>query len=261
MAGELDKQSELPWDRFEDMLKETSKELFELNRGSIKAGSADEFWNTMLQQGGWWDEKATSSARPNPSEGLFNTIAAKASEPRLPGLVPSRDSFHLVPFSHISLLDGQNAHLPWLQAVPDPLTTIAWQTWLEINDGDAARMGLREGDVVIVSSTARTSIRVPVYLTPAVPPGVVSIPLGQGRRDGPDAATGRRASESSNVMDILEPSQVEGTGAFAWANTTVTLTPTGTSIKVSKFEGIVRAVEVGNTEAERIIITVRPEEL
>ena len=261
MAGELGKQSELPWDRFEDMLKETSKELFALNRGSIKAGSADEFWNTMLQQGGWWDEKATSSARTNPPAGLFNTIAAKASEPRFPGLAPSRDTFHLVPFSHITLLDGQNAHLPWLQAVPDPLTTIAWQTWLEINDEDAARLGLREGDVVIVSSTARSSIRVPVYPTPAVPPKVVSIPLGQGRRDGPDAATGRRASESSNVMDILEPSQVEGTGAFAWANTTVTLTPTGTSIKVSKFEGIVRAVEVGNTEAERIIITVTPEEL
>jgi len=38
----------------------------------------------------------------------------------------------------------QGVALPWLQAVPDPLTTIAWQTWLEINDGDAARMGLRE---------------------------------------------------------------------------------------------------------------------
>ena len=261
MAGELGKQSELPWDRFEDMLRETSRELFELNRGSIKAGSADEFWNTMLQQGGWWDEGARADAPANPSAGLFNNIAAKASEPRFPGLAPSRDTFYLVPFSHISLLDGQNAHLPWLQAVPDPLTTIAWQTWLEINDGDAARLGLREGDVVIVSSTASTSIRVPVYPTPAVPPQVISIPLGQGRRDGPDAATGRRASESSNVMDILEPSQVEGTGALAWANTTVTLTPTGTSIKVSKFEGIVRAVEVGNTEAERIIITVHPEEL
>ena len=112
----------------------------------------------------------------------------------------------------------------------------------------------------MVSSTASSSIRVPVYPHPGVPPKVVSIPLGQGRRDGPETATDRPAAESSNVMDILEPSQVEGTGAFAWANTTVTITPTGTSIKVSKFEGIVRAVEVGNTEAERIIITEIPGE-
>ena len=260
MAGEMGKQNDLPWNRFEDMLRETSKQLYDLNRGSIKAGSADEFWTTMLKQGGWWDEDAKASASANPPAGLFNSIAAQAAEPRYPGLVPGRDTFHLVPFSHISLLDGQNSHLPWLQAVPDPITTVAWQTWLEINDGDADRMGLREGDVVMVSSTASTSIRVPVYPHPGVPPKVVSIPLGQGRRDGPETATDRPASESSNVMDILEPSQVEGTGALAWANTTVTLSPTGTSIKVSKFEGIVRAVEVGNTEAERIIITETPEE-
>jgi hypothetical protein len=60
-------------------------------------------------------------------------------------------------------------------------------------------------------------------------------------------------------MDVLEPSLVDGTGALAWANTRVRLSKTGDSVKVSKFEGIVRAVEVGILPGERIIHTITPE--
>ena len=259
MADELDKGGELPWKNFEELLKDGSRQLFELNRGSIQAGSADEFWTTMLQQGGWWDEGTTGPASANPPDGLIKRIAAKGSVPRFPGLGTSGDTFYLVPFSHHTLLEGQNAHLPWLQATPDPLTTVTWQTWVEMNDDDAARLGLREGDIVQIESAAQGSIQAPVYLHPAVPPKVLGIPLGQGRREGPDAATDRPGVEGSNVMEILEPSQVDGTGALAWANTTVTVVPTGNSIKVSKLEGIVRAVEVGTTPGETIIQTVIPE--
>ena len=61
-------------------------------------------------------------------------------------------------------------------------------------------------------------------------------------------------------MDILEPAQVEGTGSLAWANTWVSVSKTGESVKVSKFEGVVRAVEVGILPSERIIRTITPEE-
>jgi hypothetical protein len=98
-----------------------------------------------------------------------------------------------------------------------------------------------------------------VYPTPAVPPGTVSVPMGQGRHSGSEYATDRPAIESSNIMDILEPNQVEGTGALAWASTRVRVSKTGDSIRVSKFEGIVRAVEVGIFPGERIIRTITPE--
>ena len=256
IAAEIGKREELPWDNYKDMLKQSSRELFELKRGSIDANSADEFWTKMLQQGGWWDEEAKADAPARPPAGLFNQIAAKMS----PGQGPPGDLFHLVPFAHNTLLDGQNAHLPWLQAAPDPLTTIAWQSWVEMNDQDAERLGVREGDIVLIESS-RGSIRVLVYPTPAAPPKVVAIPLGQGRRSGSDIATGRPGTESSNVMEILDPANVEGTGGLAWASTSVRVTPTGTSVKVAKFEGIVRAVEIGNTPGERIIQTVPTEDL
>lgn len=256
IAGEMGEREQLPWDSFQAMLKQSSRELFGLKRGSIDAGSADEFWTKMLQQGGWWDVGSAPAAPAGPPAGLFSGIAAKAS----PGLGPPGGLFHLVPFSHNTLLDGQNAHLPWLQAAPDPLTTIAWQTWVEMNDEDAKNLGVREGDLVHLESS-QGSIRSLAYPTPAAPRGVVSVPLGQGRRNGSETATGRPGTEGSNVMEILEPVSVGGTGGLAWASTNVRVTPTGTSVKVSKFEGIVRAVEVGITPGERIIQTVPAEEL
>ena len=255
LAQELGKEAEVPWPSYQRMLRDASDELFELGRGSIDARTAEEFWHKLLQRGGWWDEDVKGAASVSAPTGLYSRLASEASEPQFFGFVPSSNTFHLAPFSHNSLLDGRNAHLPWLQATPDPLTTITWQTWVEISDHDANRMSVKEGDVLLIESS-QGSIRALAYPTPAVPPGTVSVPLGQGRRNGSEYATDRPGRESSNVMDIVEPSQVDGTGSLAWANTRVLVTKTGDSAKVSKLEGIVRAVEIGNHPGERIIQTI-----
>ena len=62
------------------------------------------------------------------------------------------------------------------------------------------------------------------------------------------------------MLDILEPAQVEVTGSLAWANTWVNVSKTEDSVKVAKFEGIVRAVEIGILPSERIIQTITPED-
>ena len=264
MAQDLEKDgqsgAELGWGKFDDLLRERSEELRSLNRGSITAASAGEFWNSLLQRGGWWDEGQTGTQTVDPPAGLYNRLASQAGEPGFSGSGQSDGTFYLIPFSHNTLLEGQNSHLPWLQGAPDPLTTITWQTWVEMNDGQAKDLGLREGDIVRLESSPGLYIEAPVSPSPAVPPGVVSVPLGQGRHAGSEYATGRGDRESSNVMNIVEPKQVEGTGALAWATTRVRVLPTGDSIKVSKLEGQVRAVEVGITTAERIIQTVGRDE-
>ena len=258
MAQELGRESQLPWANFKSMLREGSDALFALNRGSIEAGSADEFWNHLLRRGGWWDEGSTGPTNVPAPDGLLRTIANKASDPDFAGFGIGPDSYYLVPFAHNTLLDGYNGHLPWLQAAPDPLSTVTWQTWVELNDGTAKRLGVKEGDIVRIESS-KDSIRAVVYPTPAVPPDVVSVPFGQGRRHGSEYATGRPGTESSNVMDILGTTQVRDTGSLAWAGTRVRLSKTGDSVSISKLEGDVRAVEIGVTPAEEIIKTVKPE--
>tara|TARA_B100001750_G_scaffold59693_1_gene47371 strand:- start:907 stop:2751 length:1845 start_codon:yes stop_codon:yes gene_type:complete len=257
MAQELGKESDLPWANFKAMLREGSDTLFNLNRGSIEAATADEFWNNMLRRGGWWDELRHGPTTVKPADGLLRTIARKAESPEFNGIGMGADSFYLVPFAHNTLLDGYNGHLPWLQSAPDPLSTVTWQTWVELNDSTADRLGVKEGDILRIESS-KDSIRAVAYPTPAVPPDTVNVPFGQGRRHGSDYATDRPGNESANVMDILETTTVNETGSLAWAGTRVRVSKTGESVSISKLEGDARAVEIGITPAEDIIKTIAP---
>ena len=258
MGLELGRESVLPWPDYRTMLREASDGLFEMGRGSVTAADAEEFWTALLQRGGWWDEGSTGPSPSLPQAGLLRRIAEAAANPVSSGFGEGAGNYYLVPFSHNTLQDGVHAHLPWLQAAPDPISTVTWQTWVEMHDVTADALGVREGDIVRIESS-RQSIRAVVYPTPAVPPDVISVPFGGGRRQGSPYATDRPGIESSNVMDVLEPVRVTGTGSLAWAATRVRVTSTGESVNISKLEGNVRAVEIGITPAEEIIKTVHPD--
>ena len=243
---------------FREVLRDGARELFELKSGAPNGGSGEAatfggFWNALLQQGGWWDTGATSSASA-PAPPNLAALAALPSERRLPSFTtPDAHpmyQFYLVPFLSNSLLDGRGAHLPWLQAAPDPMTTVTWQTWIEINSRMAREMDLKEGDVVDVVST-EGNLEAIVYPLPAIPPGVVAIPIGQGHVPGVEYATRDGETRGANPISILAP-QLTESGSLAWGATRVRLRRTGRNVRVSKFEGIVPAFPIG-TRAEDII--------
>jgi len=244
-------------DSFEQVLKDGAQKLFDLGSGSPAGGSADSpnftiFWNQLLQQGGWWDTDGRATAAPAAPPNLLQ-LARQLPKPRFEG--PSGgDVFYLIPFLHNSLLDGRGAYLPWLQAAPDPLTTVTWQTWIEISVQRAKEMGLKEGDMVSVVST-EGSIEAVVYPHPAVPPDMVGIPVGQGHLPGVEYATRDGETRGANVLKLLSPLTDSETGALAWAATRVRITPTGRNIKVSKFEGIVTAFPIGTREVDPVQVT------
>ena len=253
LSQELGLGDGLP-ETFEKVVREGSDELFGLGRGSPQGGSseaptASAFWNKLLQQGGWWDTNRVSSDSP-PAPPSLAELARQESSPSFKGLT-GENTFYLVPFLSNSLLDGRGAHLPWLQAAPDPLTTMTWQTWIEMNPRKAKDMGLKEGDVVTVESSEGT-IEAIVYPHPAVPPNVVSIPIGQGHTPGLEYSTREGEKRGDNVISILATEKVAETGALAWAASRVHVQPTGRKVKVSKLEGLVTAFPIG-TRAEDIV--------
>ena len=249
MAQEMGQEDSLPWPTVEAALKATADTLYRSGWGtSRQVGSSGELWNLMLQQGGWWDEDSTGPA-PTAPAGVLNAIASQVREPSYSG----SGEFYLQPFSHNSLLDGRNAHIPWMQGLPDPITTVAWQTWVELNSHTAEEMGLREGDVVSVSTDSGSIMGV-LYPNPALPPGVVAVPLGQGRRSGSDYATGGDPRESANALDLLSVSHMTENGGLAWAGHKARVAPTGQSLKISKFEGIFPARLIGHTAGEAVIV-------
>lgn len=214
-------------DNMKGIMEDGVRELFEKGEGSVTAPTFQSFWNGILQRGGWWDTSAKyKGVVPGP-----RTLKGTGKKPSFGARTSVTRQFHLVPFASSSLTDGRGAHLPWLQATPDPLTTATWRTWLEINDKKASEMDIKEGDVVRVESD-HGSIEVLAYPHPAVSPEVVCIPFGQGHTEGGRFSKGR----GSNVFSILAPLIDEDTGALAWAGTQVSVDKTGEWVRVPKFE-------------------------
>jgi anaerobic selenocysteine-containing dehydrogenase/Fe-S-cluster-containing dehydrogenase component len=90
-----------------------------------------------------------------------------------------RAEFHLVVYPSYRFYDGRNANRPWLMELPDPVTKVTWESWLEMHPRAAEGTGLRQGDLVEVTSP-HGSIRLPVYIYPGVRPDTVAVQMGLG---------------------------------------------------------------------------------
>jgi molybdopterin-containing oxidoreductase family iron-sulfur binding subunit len=155
--------------------------------------------------------------------------------------------FALIPFPHNTLGEGKAAHLPWLQGAPDPLTSVAWQTWVELNPRTAREIGVREGDLVAVETPAGRA-EVAVYVSPAAPPDVLGMPLGQGH-----AGYGRWGSgRGVNPLDLLVLQTDDATGALAYAATRARLLPVGRRAAIPKLEGTVPAYQLPGAEVLKV---------
>ena len=106
----------------------------------------------------------------------------------------------LTVFEHFALGFGEQANLPSLQEVPDPMTSVMWGSWVEINPRTASSLGIVDGDLLEVS-TEHGSLRVPAVLYPAIRPEVIAMPFGQGHRKYGRYATNRGANPA-----VLSPS-------------------------------------------------------
>ncbi|HLH24415.1 MAG TPA: molybdopterin-dependent oxidoreductase [Chloroflexota bacterium] len=233
----------LPWATFQDVLRDGARTLQGQSGGNVQAPDFERFWVQLLQQGGWW---TTSPPTPTgPGAGNVAALAAGLGTPQVAGA--GDYPYALVVFPHNTLGHGETAHLPWLQATPDPTTTVVWQTWVEVNPRVAARLGLAEGDVVAIESP-NGRVEVPVYVHPAAPPDVLALPLGQGH-----AAYGRWArGRGVNPLDLLAPLADQATGALAYGATRVRLTPTGRHVGVPKHEGTVPAYQLPDEQVIQV---------
>lgn len=117
---------------------------------------------------------------------------------------------------------GEFANAPWLQELPDPVSKIMWHSWVEMNPHTAEARGIREGDIVSVTSP-HGSLEVPVWLYPGIREDVVAMAMGGGHTDFGRWANGNGV----NAMTLLPAVAEQPSGAFVTMATTVTVTPTG----------------------------------
>ena len=145
----------------------------------------------------------------------------KYSEPVFDGDA-AQYPFHFLPYMSQQFGDGSTAHLPWLQEMPDPLTSAMWSSWVEINPQTAERLEIAQGDLVDITSPHGV-VRAPAMIFPGVAPDVIAMPVGQGH----ETFTRYASNRGVNPIGILAPATDAETGALAWAATRVKIARAG----------------------------------
>jgi anaerobic selenocysteine-containing dehydrogenase len=205
----------LPWTTFDAMLRAAYVPL-RTRAGSIDVKTDDDVWDAAQAQGGWWsvptvDQPVTVEKEEPVTMPLPQPAGAVGDFP-----------FYFLPYVSQSFGDGSLAHLPWLQELPDVLTSAMWSSWVEINPKTGDRLGIKQGDLVEIASQ-QGSVHAAAVLSPGIAPDMVAMPVGQGHENFGRFASGRGA----NPLSILGPHGVVDTGALAWAATRVKLARAG----------------------------------
>lgn len=107
---------------------------------------------------------------------------------------------HFQPYPSLQYHDGSGANLPWLQELPDPVSSFMWGLPVEIDPKTAAGLKIETGDWVRVKSP-QGSLDAQVYVHPAALPGVVSMAIGGGHRNSGRYGSGRGV----NPLAIVSP--------------------------------------------------------
>jgi anaerobic selenocysteine-containing dehydrogenase len=133
----------LPFENMAAAVKESFRSVHALQAGSTADADFDAFYKKVLAAGGWWNPPAAERA---PSKVTFivpeQPVAARVCR-------RSRaDGVHAPYLPSTAFADGRTAHLPWLQELPDPMTTVMWGSWVEINPETAHKLDVHEGDVL-----------------------------------------------------------------------------------------------------------------
>jgi len=212
------------------------------NKVALGGGAKDDddvFWNETLSKG------------IVPMKGISGKLSIRASIAGLalpaPAVPDASYPLRLIPAVSASMRDGRNANEPWLQESPDPLTTVVWDSWVEIHPKTAEKLGIVEGDIVEVTSRSG-SINAQAYVFPGIHPDAVSVPVGYGHE-----AMGRYAKDvGANVFSMLDPVFDKETGELAMNETNVKISKTGERVIIVKEEG-----PVGGSQAGREKISVK----
>jgi len=143
--------------------------------------------------------------------------------------------FYLVVYPSPLLEDGSGANKPWLQEIPDPVTKICWQSWIEVSTVAAERLSIDSGDILKLETGSGT-ITAPAFVYPGLRADTIAVAFGRGH-----TAYGRYAKDVGvNPGDVLPVAFDARSGAMAWTSTKAKITKTGDFTPLVSTEGSAR---------------------
>ena len=219
----------LPFENVAAAVKESFRSVHALQAGSTVEDDFDAFFRNVTTAGGWWQPPLTDAAgggqreegRGKTTSRINFVVPAAPVVARTFAGDATRMPFLLHLYPSAAFADGRSAHLPWLQEMPDPMTTVMWGSWVEINPETARTLEIQEGDVLTITSP-QGSIELPAFLYPGLRPDVIAIPVGQGHTH-----YGRYAIRGANPLRLAASTLDQLSGAVVQTGVRVSAAKTG----------------------------------
>lgn len=201
-----------------EYLKASWREIGQKEFG-VGAAGFDKFWEGCLRDG-------VADAAKGKAQGASSRSFKTVSLGRIPKFqAASPSDVFMALYSKMSIGDGRHANNAWLQEMPDPVTTITWDNYLNIGPAVAEKLGVKQDDVVEVIADG-VPVELPVNIQPGLHPQTVAAAIGYGRRNAGKVGNGKG-------IDLYPMVRVVGTH-LVFAGQTVRLRRTGRFFKLAQ---------------------------
>ena len=187
------------------------------------------YWRQRLFSGrsaqgtfeGFWDKAVHDGfAEITVPDGENPAYQSAAPWPESYSESPVQNQYSLVLYEKIGLRDGRHAYNPWLQELPDPVTKVVWDNYVQVSSATASNLGVSEGDLIRLAG-ADADIELPVQVQPGQHDQVLAVALGYGRAGtdrfadmGPDWFERRETVASGETVGrngfVFSPNRASG---------------------------------------------------
>jgi hypothetical protein len=220
LINDLKPGIKLPFQNYSDYIKQVAKKIFSNREGILmnqskptviekglrkigwsteQLGSFDDYWDNLLDAGGWWNPLADK-------ESYYSKIDFKQAFSK--GLLSIKNSLSSLPNNKLRLnifrknLDykGSMSIYPVLVEQFGSKWSVFYELWAEINPDTAAKFSANNRSKVILKTNKGKFPAVIIY-NPAVMPGNLDVPFGLGHTAFGDNCGVNPLAYSDEVFD------------------------------------------------------------
>lgn len=135
-----------------------------------KGKTFDDFWQSILQAG------VASSLTRRERTGSGRAFVGQLS------VQPAKvEGYELVLYPSVQLGDGKLANVAWLQELPDPVSKVVWDNYLQISPAMARNEKINKNDIVEVT-VGGVTVKAPVLVQPGLHDNVIALAVGYGQK-------------------------------------------------------------------------------
>lgn len=131
-------------------------------------GLFETFWNQAIHDG------VVDAKISNPGTPAFNFKGQLQEE------TPLISTLELVVYEKIAMRKGKFANNPWLHEMPDPITKVTWDNYLQLSPKLAKTHKISTADIVRISVNGK-KVTLPALVQPGLHENTVAMALGYGR--------------------------------------------------------------------------------